>query len=130
MKKINNILIKSFYCSNLVLIIFYIYPGSIFGQIMYDNPNHDPQITGDFLVSSNHFYVFALISTIGFLAYHNTKNINFIVKYLFSLSFFLEFSHTIIPNRGFEWKDLFGNIMGVVIILIVYKIIKKYEKNK
>ena len=125
MKKLNSILIKGFHCANLTLIIFYLYPGSIFGYVLYDNPSIQPQITKDFLISSNHFYVFILLSTIGVLAYRNTKKINFLIYYLLLLSVTLEFSHMFILNRSFEWSDLFGNIMGILVVIIVYKIKQK-----
>ena len=122
MKKIDNILIKGFHFANLILVIFYLYPGSIFGYILYNNISIQPQITRDFLVSSNHFYVFIFFSLIGILAYHNTKKINFLIIYLFVLSITLEFFHTIIPNRSFELSDLFGNVIGVIVVIIIYKI--------
>ena len=127
MKKINNLLIKAFHLTNLILIIFYLFPGSILGYFLYDNFSIQPQITPDFLISSNHFFVFIIFSIIGVASYRSTKKFNLLVKYLFFLSFFLEFLHIMIPNRGFELKDLFGNIMGVAVVIIVYKIIKKYE---
>ena len=127
MKKIDNILTKVFHFSNLILIIFYLYPGSIFGYFLYDNSSIQPQITRDFLISSNHFYVFILFSSIGILAYRNTKNINFLINYLMLLSFILELLHMLIPNRSFEISDLFGNIIGVAVVVIIYKIKKKYE---
>ena len=127
MKNINSILTKSFHCANLVLIIFYLYPGSIFGYVMYNNTSIQPQITRDFLISSNHFYVFIVLSAIGILAYYNSKKINFLINYLFLLSIILEFFHIFIPNRGFELRDLFGNIIGVLVVFVVYKIKKKYE---
>ena len=126
MKKIDNILIVGFHFVNSIFIIFYLYPGSIFGYFLYNNPSIQPQLTRDFFISSNHFYVFIILSTIGILAYHNTKKINFLIKYLFLLSIFLEFFHIIIPNRGFQWSDLFGNIFGVIIVIIIYKIKDKY----
>ena len=126
----NNKLIKCFHFGNLILIIFYLYPGSIFGYVFYNDPNIQPQITSNFIISSNHFIVFGLITILGILAYHNTKKINLVIKYLFFLSIFLEFFHIIIKNRAFEWSDLFGNIIGVIIIVIVYKIINKYAQNK
>jgi len=125
MKKINNILIKSFHCINLLLIVFYLYPGSIFGYFLYKNSSIQPQITRDFLISSNHFYVFILLSVIGILAHTNTKKINFLIKYLFAISILLEFLHIFIPNRSFELSDLFGNIVGVTVVVIVYKIKQK-----
>jgi VanZ family protein len=127
MKNINSILTKSFHCANLVLIIFYLYPGSIFGYVMYNNTSIQPQITRDFLISSNHFYVFIVLSTIGILAYYNSRKIDFLINYLFLLSIILEFFHMFIPNRGFELRDLFGNIIGVTVVVVVYKIKKKYE---
>ena len=127
MKNINSILIKSFHSTNLILIIFYLYPGSILGYVLYDDTFNQPQITQDFLISSNHFYVFIILSTIGTLAYHNTTRFNFLIKYLFILSVILEFFHILIPNRSFEVSDLFGNILGVVVVIVIYKIKKKYE---
>ena len=127
MKKINNILIKSFNCVNLILIVFYLYPGSISGYILYNNPSIQPQITRDFLISSNHFYAFVFFSIFGILAYRKTKKINFLIKYLIILSICLEFFHIFIPNRSFEFSDLFGNIIGVIVAILIYKIKKKYE---
>ena len=125
MKKIKNNLIKSFHLVNFVLIIFYLYPGSIFGQILYNNASIQPQITRDFLISSNHFYVFIFLSIIGILAYQNTNKINFLINYLFLLSIILELTHMLVPNRSFEFSDLFGNIIGVVVVILVYNVIKK-----
>jgi hypothetical protein len=122
MKNINSILIKGFHCANLIVIIFYLYPGRIPGHILYNNLTIQPQITSDFLISSNHFYTFILLSTFGILAYYNTKKINFLINYLFLLSIILEFFHLLIPNRSFEFIDLLGNIMGVIVVFIIYKI--------
>ena len=134
MQKIKGILIKSFHFVNLTLIIIYLFPGSIFGYFLYNNTSIQPQITKDFsffnfLISSNHFYVFFVLSVIGVLAYYNTNKIKILIKYLFLLSIILELSHIFIPNRGFEFSDLFGNFMGVVVVVIIYKIKKNNEKN-
>jgi|TARA_B100000780_G_scaffold272932_1_gene235828 VanZ family protein len=127
MKKINNFLIKAFHLTNFVLIVFYLFPGSILGYLLYNNFSIQPQITQDFLISSNHFFVFIVLSIIGVASYQGTKKFNHLIKYLFFLSIFLEFLHIVIPNRAFEINDLFGNIMGVVVVIIPYKMIKKYE---
>ena len=115
-----------FYFLNIILIILYLFPGSIFGHILYNDLNIQPQITRDFIVSSNHFYAFASLSFFGFFAYHKTKNINFLSFYLIFLSIILEFFHLIIPNRGFEFSDLFGNLAGVIFVVIIYKAISRY----
>ena len=126
MKIINKILVQGFYLANLALITLYIYPGSIFGYILYDDSSLQPQITRNFIISSNHFYAFIFLSTLGFCAYQNKKQIKLLVKYLFFLSIILELSHTVIPMRGFEWGDLFGNILGVILVVIIYNIKNRY----
>jgi hypothetical protein len=103
-----------------------LFPGSIFGYFLYNDLNIQPQITRDFIISSNHFYAFALLSFFGFFAYHKTKNLNFLSLYLIFLSIILEFFHLIIPNRGFEFSDLFGNLVGVIFVVIIYKVISRY----
>ena len=115
-----------FYLANFILIIFYLYPGSIFGCFLYNDCNIQPQITRDFIISSNHFYAFTILSTLGILAYKNTKKMKFLISYLFLLSIILELFHFIIPNREFEISDLFGNILVVIFVIIIYKIKDKY----
>ena len=50
---------------NVIFIIFYVYPGSILGYFFYRDFSIQPQITKDFLVSSNHVYAFLVLSLIG-----------------------------------------------------------------
>ena len=120
------ILILGFHTINLILIIFYLYPGSLLGFFLYNDSSIQPQITRDFLISSNHFYVFIILSISGIIAYNKTTRINVLITYLFLLSIILEFFHIIIPNRNFELSDLFGNFLGVVLIIIFYKIKNRY----
>ena len=110
-----------FYIANFVLIVLYVFPGSILGWFLYGNVALQPQITSDFLVSSNHVYAFTAISILGYLSYEKNK-LNFIFIYLFFLSILLEVLHLIIPNRGFEFSDLFGNVLGVLLIYSYQKI--------
>jgi Ca2+/Na+ antiporter len=126
MKMTLKFLTLGFYLANFILIIFYLYPGSIFGCFLYNDCNIQPQITRDFIISSNHFYAFTILSTLGILAYKNTKKMKFLISYLFLLSIILELFHFIIPNRGFEISDLFGNILGVIFVIIIYKVKDKY----
>ena len=113
------ILKNSFYVLNIALIIFYLYPGSILGCLLYNDCYTQPQLTRNFLVSSNHFYVFFILSVIGFLSF--SKNLKKISYYLILLSIVLELLHIIIPNIGFEVADLLGNILGVLLSLILFK---------
>ena len=115
-----------FYFLNVILIFLYLFPGSLLGIIIYDNKNIQPQLTPDFFVSSNHFYVFTLISIIGFLSFIKKKHIRLLAIYLILLSIILETFHLIIPERSFEWLDLSGNLLGVFIVIISNILIKKY----
>ena len=129
MNKLKNFFRIGFYFSNIILITFYLYPGSIFGCFLYNDCYIQPQITQDFIISSNHFYAFLLLTSLGVLSFHNTKKINLLSVYLILLSIFLELFHIIIPNRGFEMSDLFGNIVGVILVILIYKIVIRYVKT-
>ena len=122
----SKILILGFHTINIILIIFYLYPGSLLGFFLYNDSSIQPQITRDFLISSNHFYVFIILSISGIIAYNKTTRINVLITYLFLLSIILEFFHIIIPNRNFELSDLFGNFLGVILVVTFYKIKNRY----
>ena len=129
MKKIKIFFKTGFYSSNIILIIFYFFPGSIFGCFLYNDCYIQPQITRDFIISSNHFYAFIVLTSLGFYSFHNTKKINLLIFYLFLLSIILELFHIVIPNRGFEMSDLFGNIVGVILVIFIYKVVIRYVKT-
>ena len=129
MKKLKLFFKTGFYFVNIVLMIFYLYPGSILGCFLYNDCYIQPQITQDFIVSANHVYAFILLTSLGLFSFHNTKKINFLIFYLFLLSIILELFHIIIENRGFEIKDLFGNIVGVTLVILIYKIVIRYVKT-
>ena len=128
MKKIRNFLKIAFHSSNIILISLYLFPGSIFGCFLYNDCYKQPQITKDFIVSSNHVYAFIVLTSLGVIFFHNDKKINLLYVYLFLLSIILELLHIIIPNRGFEMSDLLGNIMGVILVIFIYKIVVRYVK--
>ena len=116
-----------FYTINSFLIIIYLFPGSLPGLFIYGDKNIQPQITEDFIISSNHFYAFILISIIGFLTFIQGVQIKFLIVYLILLSIVLEFFHLIIPERSFQWSDLFGNLLGVIVVIFIKNLINKYE---
>ena len=117
-----------FHFYNLLLIILYIYPGSILGFLVYKDLSRQPQITSDFFsISSNHLYVFIILSLLGLLSIK--KNL-LLFSYLIFISIFLEVFHLIIPNRSFQFSDLFGNILGVIIPFIINTLYKFRKKNE
>jgi len=117
-----------FFVINFILIIFYIYPGSIFGCIFYQDCSIQPQLTKDFVISSNHFYTFLVISLYGFIVFYKNYK-SFIIFYLLSLSVILEISHLIIPNRSFQLSDIFGNIAGVIFSFVIIKFIYAWRQK-
>ena len=116
-----------FYSVNFSLIFLYLYPGSLLGQVIYGNKKIQPQITPDFIISSNHFYVFVLVSIIGFFSFQKESQIKILIIYLIMLSLGLEFLHLIIPERSFQWSDLFGNLFGVIVVILIWSLINKYD---
>tara|TARA_Y100000389_G_C17241672_1_gene403437 strand:+ start:38 stop:433 length:396 start_codon:yes stop_codon:yes gene_type:complete len=115
-----------FYFINFLLIFLYIYPGSLLGLIIYDDKKIQPQITPDFIVSSNHFYVFITLSLIGFLSFTKIRQIKYLKFYLVFLSILLEIFHLFIPERSFQRSDLFGNLLGVLIVIFIHNLINNY----
>ena len=118
-----------FHILTLLLIILSLFPGSILGFLLYGDSRLQPQVTKDFLyISSNHLYVYFLISTLGFFSYLRDRKFKLVAIYLFFLSIILEVAHLVISERSFQIVDLTGNILGVLIaytIVLIYKFWRK-----
>ncbi len=114
---------------NVIFIIFYVYPGSIPGYFLYKDFSIQPQITKDFLVSSNHVYAFLVLSLIGLFAYYKSSKV-IILNYLILISIILEVLHLVIPNRSFQYSDLFGNIIGVLLSILLINIFKFWRRDE
>ena len=120
-----------FYVINLLLIVLYLFPGSLFGCIFFDNCKVQPQITSDFLqISSNHFYAFGLVTILGYFSFLNSEKLKLVLYYLLVISVLLEVFHILIPERSFQWSDLFGNLLGVIVVIFVKNLINKYGITK
>ncbi len=118
-----------FYIANIILITLYVFPGSILGWFLYGDAGLQPQITSDFIVSSNHVYAFMVLSILGYISHKNNK-LDFLFIYLFLISIFLEILHIVIPNRGFEFSDLFGNILGVLLVYLYNQVTRYLKFNR
>jgi len=119
-----------FYVINLLLIILYLFPGSLLGCFFFDNCKVQPQITSDFIISSNHFYAFGLVTILGYLTFLNSEKLKLVLYYLLVISVLLEVFHIVIPERSFQWSDLFGNLLGVIVVIFVKNLINKYGITK
>ena len=116
-----------FYLCNIIFMLEYLYPGSLLGCIIFKNCKIQPQLISDFIISTNHFFGFFLLSLIGFLTFRKSKQILNLICYLIFISFFLEILHHFIPDRSFEFPDLFGNLAGIIIVVILFYFFKKNE---
>ena len=119
-----------FYVINLLLIVLYLFPGSLPGCIFFDNCKVQPQITSDFIISSNHFYAFGLVTILGYFTFLNSEKLKLVLYYLLVISALLEVFHIVIPQRSFQWSDLFGNLLGVIVVIFVKNLINKYGTTK
>jgi hypothetical protein len=116
-----------FYFCNFFLIFLYLFPGSLLGCFLYNDCRLQPQITPDFIISTNHLYAFFALSIIGLITYKKKNHLNFLFVYLVFLSTILEIMHYIIPDRSFEFPDLFGNLIGAIIPFTINYLFNKYE---
>ena len=109
-----------FHFLNIFIIILSVYPGSFLGCFLFSDCSYDPQITKDFLLSTNHLYAFGILTFFGILAYKKTSRIKFLFIYLILISIILELVHIVIPIRVFQLEDLLGNFIGVILIISLY----------
>ena len=118
-----------YYFSLIALLILYLYPGSLIGYFFYGDfgkqPDLIPNPTG---TSINHALAFLYLSVLGLTSHIRDKSFNQTIIFLISLSIISELSHYFIPNRSFEFLDLFGNLIGTLIAMIVIISYKKYKK--
>ena len=119
-----------FYLCNFILILLYLFPGSILGWFIYNDASLQPQITPNLIVSSNHVYAFLILSFVGFFTYKKIEKLKYLSIYLILLSITLEILHYFIPERSFEFSDLFGNLLGVIIVIIIFYLYKNNENFK
>ena len=105
------------------LLILYLFPGSLIGYFLYGDLGKQPDmILNPIGTSINHALAFFYLTTIGLISHINQTSFNKILIFLVTLSLFLELLHIIIPKRSFEVPDLLGNILGVLLSLILFKL--------
>ena len=123
----------SYYFSLVILFILYLFPGSLIGYFLYGNLAQQPDLIPNPIGTSiNHLISFIFLSSLAFIVRVRGKKFINSFKFLFFISILLEIFHYFIPNRAFEYYDLFANLAGVIIayffIQLILKItIKKYE---
>ena len=130
----NNVLklIKYFYYFSLIaLLILYLFPGSLIGYLFYGDFGTQPDLISNPIGTSiNHALAFLYLAMLGLISYMRDKRFNQNTIFLISLSIILELFHYVIPNRSFEFLDLFANLFGTLIAIFIILSYKKLnEKN-
>ena len=117
-----------FYFSLIVLLILYLFPGSLIGYLLYGNLGKQPDLISNPIGTSiNHLIFFFYISIIGFIFRINKKIFLNSFSFLFLVSITLELLHYLIPNRAFELNDLYANSLGVLLAYLIFKFFKKLQ---
>jgi len=118
----------SYYFSLVVLFILYLFPGSLIGYFIYGNLSQQPDLIPNPIGTSiNHLISFIFLSSLAFIV--RVREIKFInsFKFLFFTSILLEIFHYFIPNRAFEYYDLFANFTGVILAYLFIQFILKIK---
>ena len=117
-----------FYFSLIVLLILYLFPGSLIGYLLYGNFGKQPDLISNPIGTSiNHLIFFFYVSIIGFIFRINQKTFLNSFSFLFLVSITLELLHFLIPNRAFELNDLYANSLGVLLAYLIFRFFKKLK---
>ena len=114
-----------YYFSLVILLILYLFPGSLIGYFLYGNLGQQPNLIPNPIGTSiNHFIFFGYITILALIIRSKVKNVFTDYKIILFVSFILEILHYIIPNRAFEFYDLIANMLGVLIIIFIKRFLK------
>ena len=117
-----------FFFSFIILLILYLFPGSLIGYFLYGNLGKQPDfISNPIGTSINHLIFFFYLSFLGFIFRSNQKKFINSFSFLFLISVILELLHHFIPNRAFELNDLYANSLGVMLAFLIFKFFKKLQ---
>ena len=123
------IIFSLYYFSLLCILVLYLFPGSLIGYFLYGNLGTQPDfIPNPMGTSINHALAFFYFSMLGLISHLKHKSFNQTTTFLISLSIILELSHYLIPNRSFQFLDLFGNLLGTLMAILIIVFYKRYKK--
>ena len=118
----------SYYFSLVSLFILYLFPGSLIGYFLYGNLAQQPDLIPNPIGTSiNHLISFIFLGSLAFIVRVRGKKFINSFKFLFFISILLEIFHYFIPNRAFEYYDLFANFTGVILAYLFIQLILKIK---
>ena len=128
MNNITRIIRFIFYISITLLLILYLFPGSIIGYFLYKDLSVQPNIIVNPIGTSiNHLICFIYLSTMGLFSFFKDAQFKKVFIFLFLLAGILEILHFIVPKRSFELVDLIANIAGVLLVYSLAIIYKRWK---
>jgi len=120
-----------YYFSLTGLLILYLFPGSLIGYFLYGDFSQQPDmIPNPMGTSINHALAFFYLSILGLISYMRGAGFNQTLIFLIVLSLLLELSHLIIPNRSFQSLDLFANLLGTLLAIVIIFLYKRLKNGK
>ena len=120
-----------YYFSLTGLLILYLFPGSLIGYFLYGDFSRQPDmIPNPMGTSINHALAFFYLSILGLMSYMRGAGFNQTIIFLIVLSLILELSHLIIPNRSFQSLDLFANLLGTLLAIVIIFFYKRLKNGK
>jgi len=120
-----------YYFSLTGLLILYLFPGSLIGYFLYGDFSQQPDmIPNPMGTSINHALAFFYLSILGLMSYMRGAGFNQTIIFLIVLSLLLELSHLIIPNRSFQSLDLFANLLGTLLAIVIIFFYKRLKNGK
>ena len=118
----------SYYFSLVILLIVYLFPGSLIGYFLYENLAQQPNLISNPIGTSiNHLISFVLLGFLAFIVRIKEKKFVNSFQFLLIISISLEILHHFIPNRAFEYYDLFANFIGVICAYLFIQLIIKIK---
>ena len=118
----------SYYFSLVILFIFYLFPGSLIGYFLYGNLAQQPDLIPNPIGTSiNHLISFILLGFLAFIVRIKEKKFVNSFQFLLIISISFEILHHFIPNRAFEYYDLFANCLGVILTYLIIQLILKIK---
>ncbi len=120
-----------YFFSFVGLLILYLLPGSLIGYLFYGDFSRQPDIIPNPLGTSiNHTIAFFYLSILGLISYMRGTTFKQTLIFLVVVSLILELSHLIIPNRSFQYSDLFANLLGTLLAIVIIFLYKRLKNGK
>jgi len=118
-----------YYFSLTGLLILYLFPGSLIGWLIWGDFLRQPDfIPNPIGTSINHALAFFYLSILSLFSYKTSFKQT--VIFLLVLSTVLELFHLIIPNRSFQFLDLFANLLGTLLAIVIIFFYKRLKNGK